>query len=119
MAEKNYDPQHQWDTFWKKLCTDKDGNVDLEQIKKELSDYKFVIDNAPAVYSEASGNKTANIMVHENTMISLIYENIDKRIENSFEMMIDDIKLYKDLEEDVGKENIEKFIQFVKIYANI
>lgn len=44
-----------WEETWKDICTNKDGTINLEQIKKELSDYKFMLDEVPKVYSYITG----------------------------------------------------------------
>lgn len=39
-----------WQEEWKEICTDEQGNIDLEQIKKELSDFSMMLEEVPKVY---------------------------------------------------------------------
>lgn len=48
---------------WKEII-EKDGVVDLEQVKKELWDYSFLLENVPYVYSEIAGLSKPNYHAH-------------------------------------------------------
>jgi hypothetical protein len=37
---------------WKRIVCDKDGNLILEQVMKELHDYSMLMENASLVYNE-------------------------------------------------------------------
>ena len=43
MTETLYELE--WNNFWKEIIIDSDGNINLEQVKKELADYKNVMQN--------------------------------------------------------------------------
>ena len=47
---ENYEKVYQ--EFWKSIVEDSDGNIDLEQIKKELADYRDLMREVTKVYSE-------------------------------------------------------------------
>jgi hypothetical protein len=53
-AEIDADMERVWRDYWLPLLI-KDGDVDLEQVKKELYDYHNVLEVVPSVYSHASG----------------------------------------------------------------
>ncbi|MCX2829134.1 hypothetical protein ORL93_26045 [Bacillus sp. DHT2] len=46
--------EKRWEEFWKPIVM-KDGQVDIEQVKKELSDYKYMLEQVPQVYEELAG----------------------------------------------------------------
>lgn len=40
-----------WEEFWKDIVCNKDGSINVEQVKKELCDYNFMLEQVPKVYS--------------------------------------------------------------------
>ena len=60
--------------FWEPIICDKNGNIDVEQLKKELCDYYFVIHEVPKVYCEVTGGTLSKILYDPNTVISLFNE---------------------------------------------
>ena len=50
------DYEQTWEEFWKGICT-KDGEVNLEQVKRELHDYKTLLHNVPIVYDHITGGR--------------------------------------------------------------
>jgi hypothetical protein len=45
-----------WQEFWADLVAP-DGTVDVDQVKKELHDYAFMLREVPKVYCELTGNR--------------------------------------------------------------
>ena len=68
-----------YELFWKQII-EKDGKIDLDQLKKELCDYHTVLSNASKVYDAVSGGTISDPLVNPRTAISIIEEyqrNID------------------------------------------
>ena len=42
--DKILDYEKDWEDFWKAICTDENGTLNIVQVKKELSDYKYIMD---------------------------------------------------------------------------
>ncbi|MGI4862411.1 MAG: hypothetical protein ACRYFZ_00695 [Janthinobacterium lividum] len=42
--------QENWDEFWAELCLNPDGSANLDQIKRELSDFREIMDSVSEVY---------------------------------------------------------------------
>ncbi len=70
-----------WQEFWKPICTKESGEVDLEQIKKELADFYFAMQEVPKVYCHITGNKLSKIMYRAETVI----EAADRHYEGMYE----------------------------------
>lgn len=68
-----YSIDESWE-FWEPIICDKNGNIDVEQLKKELCDYYFVIKEVPKVYCEVTGGTLSKILYDSNTVISLFNE---------------------------------------------
>lgn len=78
------DPEEVYEQFWKDLV-EVDGEVNLEQVKKELSDFKWAMDNVPIVYGEITGYATSNIRVIPSQIISLADESYEKNFRSDLE----------------------------------
>lgn len=51
------DVQAIFDDFWRPLVCRADGSLDLEQVKKELFDYYYLMDRASTVYDHVTGGR--------------------------------------------------------------
>lgn len=51
---KEYDVEKEWE-FWKTIVCNDDGTINIEQLKKELRDYSFMLGEVPNVYIEVTG----------------------------------------------------------------
>ncbi|MED1863298.1 hypothetical protein P4V41_07500 [Fictibacillus nanhaiensis] len=50
---KNHEKVYQ--EFWKAIVENEDGTLNVEQIKKELADYRVLLKEVPKVYDELAG----------------------------------------------------------------
>ncbi|PWK05319.1 hypothetical protein [Tumebacillus permanentifrigoris] len=55
------DVEQVWNEFWKPLVTDAEGNVDMDQVKKELCDLHFLIKNVGKVYDHITGFRITKV----------------------------------------------------------
>lgn len=46
-----------YDLFWKELVENEDGSLNKDAMMRELSDYKFLLDEVPKVYCYVTGEK--------------------------------------------------------------
>jgi len=53
---KQRNPEQDWEEFWKEIILNPDGSINLEQLKKELSDFSIVMEEVPKVYCHITGN---------------------------------------------------------------
>ncbi len=74
-----------WDSFWKDIVTKEDGTIDLEQIKRELADFYYVMNEVPKVYMEITGGELSKIMYTAETVIGLYNQQVEKLIEEALE----------------------------------
>ena len=77
MMEKDY--KQEFNDFWKGIVCDKDGNLILDQVMRELSDYSNLIENATIVYDHATGGKISKVNTDPDVVCSVIddYMNED------------------------------------------
>lgn len=70
--DKNYDE------FWKAILEDSDGNIDKEQLKRELSDFSFILGELPKVYSAVTGGHVSKPMTYAYAVIQEYEENLNE-----------------------------------------
>lgn len=69
-----YNPEEVYQEFWKSIICDKDGNVDVEQVKKELCDYYYMLQEVPSVYSEVTGGMLSKPLYDAKYVLDFFYE---------------------------------------------
>ena len=75
------DPERDWIEFWEDICTTDTGDLDLAQIKKELSDFLMVLERVPLVYSHVTGGAISK----PNTDAAAVIEAADEHCEEVME----------------------------------
>lgn len=58
-----------WNEFWKPIV-EKDGEVDMDQIKKELYDFHMVMQEVSKVYDHITNGKISKLLTHADVVIS-------------------------------------------------
>jgi hypothetical protein len=48
-----------WNDFWKEIVCKPDGTLNVEQVKKELHDYKIVMDCASKAFDAVTGGRVS------------------------------------------------------------
>lgn len=87
------DYEKQYNDFWKDIV-EKDGVVDMEQVKKELFDFRFMMKEVPKVYMEVTGGKISKTNTYAFEVINIFNdEYLDKAItqEDINELLVDDV----------------------------
>ena len=68
--------------FWKAIICNKDGSINLKQLKKELSDFSFIMEQIPIVYSNITGNRLSKLMYYADTVIKVANEYQEELIQD-------------------------------------
>ena len=69
-----------WEEFWKDIVCDENGNVDLEQVKKELSDFRFMIDEVPKVYCEITEGLLSYPTYDAETVLNIFRDEFANKV---------------------------------------
>lgn len=77
-----------WEKFWRPLVYTESGELDLEQIKKELFDFHFLIENMPKFIEHATGGACSNPMVHLSVLESLHDDYVTTLVDEAYEEAI-------------------------------
>lgn len=70
MQEEYKDYNDCYEKFWKEIV-EKDGIVNMDQVKRELSDYSFLLDQVPKVYSYITNGMISNPNTYSNQAIEI------------------------------------------------
>ena len=83
MAE--HDVEQVWEEFWAPFCQDENGNVDLDQIKRELYDYRRWMTTWAEVASEFSGGRLSKVNYTPDVYLSAFEEEFRRQLEEYLE----------------------------------
>ncbi len=62
--------EHDWEHLWKPILFKEDGSLDVEQLKKEMADFGFMIREVPRVYSHVTGGLLSKPNYFADTVIA-------------------------------------------------
>lgn len=98
--------EESYQEFWKDIVENEDGTLNVEQVKKELADYKILLDEVPKVYDELAG------FSKPHTRASVIISAVNDR-------MIDKQMAYDDLIENAQDGEVTLTTERLKDYFDI
>lgn len=81
----------EWENFWKGIVCHPDGTINIDQLKKELHDFSYVMAQVPKVYCHITGDKLSKIMYPAETVIAVADDHLKEIIDQEL----------KDYEHDV------------------
>ncbi len=68
-TDKIRDVEKDWE-FWKDIVFNPDGSINVEQLKKELSDFSMVMETASKVYMHITDGKISKVTTLPEVIIS-------------------------------------------------
>lgn len=83
--------EQRWEHFWKEHLLREDGTVDLEQVKKELSDFYVLIHNIPSIYSEVTGGMVSKHLTDPSAVIQQHRNYIEDLCEDHAKEVTEDL----------------------------
>lgn len=84
-SKSNPTPNEEWESFWKPLCTNGDGSLNLEAIKNELSDYSFLLEQVPTVYENVSGGRISKPNTYAFEVVAAADELYDAKYTEGYQ----------------------------------
>lgn len=76
---KEYDVEQEWE-FWKTIVCNEDGTINVEQLKKELRDYSFMLHEVPKVYIEVTGRTLSKPHYYAESVIKVFKEKYGDKV---------------------------------------
>jgi hypothetical protein len=72
-VEVKADYERKFDEDWAGIVLDpKTGAVNLDQVKRELSDYSFLLEQVPIVYDELTNGRLSKTTYHASTIVEMV-----------------------------------------------
>ncbi|MED1863345.1 hypothetical protein P4V41_07735 [Fictibacillus nanhaiensis] len=93
-----------YDEFWKDLVENEDGSLNLDQVKRELADFRLLIQEVPKVYEELTG--LSKPLTRAEAILSIVNDKYIRK-----EYMLDDIY---DMADEDGKVSVETLQHYLK-----
>jgi|SRR6478736_5589737 len=81
--EKLEDYEQTWVDYWQDICSDECGLL-LDQIKRELHDYKTLLKNVPLVYDEITGGRISKPNTDPVHVIQAVNDRIDEAYDEGY-----------------------------------
>lgn len=74
-----YDIEQIYQDFWKDIICDADGNINVEQLKKELYDFYVMIQEVPKVYYAVTGGILSKCLYSAETVLDYFREKYEDK----------------------------------------
>lgn len=79
--------------FWKDIILKRDGSINIRQLKKELSDFYFVMEQVPKVYCNVTGDKLSKIMYKAELVNAIADDYMTEKINESILSFIEEAQI--------------------------
>ena len=91
MGKIKIDSEKIFNEFWKDIVCNPDGSLNVEQVKKELADFNFIMDQIPKVYCHVTGDTLSKPMYYADSVIKCADDHLNDQIENANKELIKEI----------------------------
>lgn len=82
-----------WNSFWKDIIVDENGDIKLDQLKRELADYSMIIENVSTVYCELTNSRMSKPHYHASSVISCVNSVQEEYVEDWFKDETEEIRM--------------------------
>lgn len=72
-----------WESFWKPIVSNEDGTINIEQVKKELADFSFVMEQVPKVYCHITGDMMSKVMYRADDVIRMADDHFNEQLKEA------------------------------------
>jgi hypothetical protein len=79
------DIEHEWESFWKGIICNVDGTINMQELKNNLYDLSYVLEQVPKVYCHITGNKMSKVMYASETVISVADDYFQQKLDEAIE----------------------------------
>ena len=97
MEKIKIDSEKIFNEFWKDIICNPDGSLNAEQVKKELADFHYIMDQVPKVYCHVTGDTLSKLMYEADTVINCADNHLNEQIENANKELTEELKVTDDL----------------------
>jgi hypothetical protein len=87
------DYEQTWEDFWKDIIVEPDGAINLDQIKRELHDYRVLLHNIPLVYDEVTNGKISKPNTDPVHVIQAVWDRVQTSYDEGYADGLEDHKV--------------------------
>lgn len=74
------DYEESFEEFWRELVCNEDGTLNVDQVKRELHDYRLALRNVPLVYDHVTGGQASK----PNTLAQYVIDSAEEHYERMY-----------------------------------
>lgn len=74
-----------FDEFWREIVCTPYGDLNLDAVMRELHDYKFLLDQIPAIYDEVTGGRLSKTTYTSDSVIRAFQEAREEDIDQAIQ----------------------------------
>jgi hypothetical protein len=82
---KMNDYEQVYDEFWKDIVENEDGTLNVDAVKRELADFRHMLNEVPAVYEFVTGGMLSKPNYYARDVISAASDYIERCIEEGLQ----------------------------------
>lgn len=80
VEEASKEVEQRFQEFWKDIVCNDDGTLNTIAVKNELSDYSFILDQVPKVYSEVTGGRLSYPNYEAETILQIFRDEFANKV---------------------------------------
>ncbi len=81
IPEESQDYEKTFNEFWAEIVLNPDGSLNVDQIKRELHDYRALLENVPKVYDHITNGRISKPLTPADVVCSVADEEFNKAVE--------------------------------------
>lgn len=118
VEQRDESVEYKWDTFWKGIVCHPDGTINIDQLKKELHDFHFVMHEVPKVYRHVTGDRLSKIMYPAETVIGVADEYMQEIVDRELKDQNEDQEIdEQSIDSTPGKEAGQPALQVLQNFT--
>lgn len=103
---------------WAEVVCNEDGSINIEQLKKELSDFSMLIEGLPRLFMHVTGGQCSMPNTHASVVMCLHDDYFSERCEEEIRDAIEDYKSSQEAvpsqnAQDAGVREVGGWLQFI------
>lgn len=96
MSREGRDYEKDWEEFWKEICTNSNGSLNFDQIKRELSDCRMWMDHLSKIICHVTGDRVSKINTLPEVVCQIADEMSGEYVEECLEELAELLGYKKD-----------------------
>lgn len=92
------DYEKDWEDFWKEIVCNPDGTINMDQLKRELSDHLMLQDHLGKIMCHVTGDRVSKLTTLPEVVCQVADDYLNEQIEEHLEELAEELGFRKDPE---------------------